>query len=313
MRSKQPVIALVFLLAALASCSKNSSTASQTATLALRDGTSVTGTVSKSDTSSITIQTANGVVSTYPMSQVASVNYGPPGAAANTPATQAPAPPPGQDASAASPAAPAPPADAPPAAPPASAPSADAPPAGHEYVPAETFHTIPAGTTLAVRTDQLIDSRSASPGQTYSGVVARAVVDSDGKVAIPRGASATLVIRDARTQGKVEGQSELAIDVAAVRVEGRQYRLETNDFVERGKQGVGRNRRTAEFAGGGGVLGTILGAVAGGGKGAAIGALSGAAAGTAAQSVTRGKGVRIPAESVLNFELEAPIRIREMR
>lgn len=300
MRTKQPVIVLIFLLATLAGCNKNSSTGSQSATLALKDGTSVAGTVTKSDTSSITIQTANGVVSTYPMSQVASVNYGP-GTAANTPVTQAQAPPPGQDASAAPPAAPASPADAPPDAPTASAPSADAPPAGHEYVPAETFHTIPAGTTLAVRTDQLIDSRTAAPGQTYSGVVARAVVDSDGKVAIPRGASATLVIRDARAQGKVEGQSELAIDVAAVRVEGRQYRLETSDFVERGKQGVGRNRRTAEFAGGGGVLGTILGAVAGGGKGAAIGALSGAAAGTAAQSVTRGKGVRIPAESVLNF------------
>lgn len=314
MGTKQPLIVLIFIAATLAGCAKNSSTASQTATLALRDGTSVTGTVTKSDTSSITIQTPNGVVSTYPMSQVASVNYGPaPGAAANTPPQQAPATPSGQDASAPPPAGAAPPADAPPAAPPGSAPSADAPPTGREYVPAETFHTIPAGTTLAVRTDQIIDSRTASPGQTYSGVVARAVLDSDGKVAISRGSSATLVIRDARAQGKIEGQSELAVDVAAVRVEGRQYRLETNDFVERGKQGVGRNRRTAEFAGGGGVLGTILGAVAGGGKGAAIGALSGAAAGTAAQSVTRGKGVRIPAESVLNFELEAPIRIREMR
>ena len=59
--------------------------------------------------------------------------------------------------------------------------------------------------------------------------------------------------------------------------------------------------------------GTIVGAVAGGGKGAAIGALSGVAAGAATQSVTRGKGVRIPAETVLSFRLEAPIRIREMR
>ena len=314
MRTKRPVIVLIFLLATLAGCRKNSSTSSQTATLALKDGTSVTGTVTKSDTSSITIQTASGVVSTYPMSQVSSINYGPPSAAANTPPQQAPATPPAQDTSAAPAAAPAPPADAPPAAaPPTSAPSASAPPAGREYEPAETFHTIPAGTTLAVRTDQRIDSKTATPGQTYSGVVARAVLDSDGQVAIPRGSSATLVIRDARAQGKVEGQSELAVDVAAVRVEGRQYRLETSDFVERGKQGVGRNRRTAEFAGGGGALGTILGAVAGGGKGAAIGALSGAAAGAAAQSVTRGKGAQIPAESVLNFQLEAPIRIREMR
>jgi len=298
-RTKQPVIAIVFLLVTLASCSKNSSTANQTATLALKDGSNVTGTVTKSDTSSITIQTANGVVSTYPMSQVSSINYGPaPSAASNTPAQEPPATPPAPDAS---------------AAPPATAPPADAPPSDRDYVPAETFHTVPAGTTLAVRTDQLIDSRTAAPGQTYSGVVASAVLDNNGQVAIPRGASATLVIRDARAQGKVQGQSELAIDLAAVQVGGRRYRLETSDFVERGRQGVGKNRRTAEFTGGGGVLGTILGAVAGGGKGAAIGALSGAAAGAATQSITRGKGAQIPAESVLNFQLEASIRVREMR
>ena len=61
------------------------------------------------------------------------------------------------------------------------------------------------------------------------------------------------------------------------------------------------------------MFGTILGAVAGGGKGAAIGALSGAAAGATAEDLSRGHGVRIPAEAVLYFRLEAPIHIREMR
>lgn len=330
MRTRLSVIILSVVAVTLVSCNKNSSTTNQTATLALRDGTTVTGTVTKSDTSSITLQTPNGVVSTYPMSQVSSISYG----AASTAASTAPAQPPsaapadsatpattspGASASATAPPATIPPAATPPAgsasanAPPPDAPSGaqQAPP--REYVPAETFHTIPAGTTLEVRTDQTIDSKYATPGQTYSGVVARAVLDNDGRVAIPRGSRATLVIRDASAQGKIQGQSGLAIDVAAVRVEGRQYRLETSDFVERGREGVGRNRRTAEFTGGGTVLGTILGAVAGGGKGAAIGALSGAAAGAATQSVTRGQGARIPAETVLNFQLEAPIRIREMR
>jgi hypothetical protein len=193
-----------------------------------------------------------------------------------------------------------------------SAPTPEAPPE-REYQPAETFQTIPAGTTIAVRTNQTIDSQTAVAGQTYSGVVARDVLDSNGQVAIRRGSTATLVVRGARGQGKVEGQSVLAVDVASIRVDGRVYRLETSDFVEKGRQGLGANRRTAEFAGGGGAFGSILGAIAGGGKGAAIGALSGAAAGAATQSLTRGKGVRIPAETVLNFRLEAPIRIREMR
>ena len=311
MRTRLAVIILSVVAVTLVSCNKNSSTTNQTATLALKDGTTVTGTVTKSDTSSITIQTPSGVVSTYPMGQVSSINYG---TASNTATNAAAQPPPAAPAdSATNPQAPS--ATPPPGASTSAPPAAAAPPeaGSREYVPAETFHTIPAGTTLAVRTDQTIDSKYAAPGQTFSGVVARAVLDSDGKVAIPRGSSATLVIRDARAQGKVQGQSGLSVDIAAVRVEGRQYRLETSDFVERGREGVGRNRRTAEFTGGGTVLGTILGAVAGGGKGAAIGALSGAAAGAATQSVTRGQGARIPAETVLNFQLEAPIRIREMR
>lgn len=140
-----------------------------------------------------------------------------------------------------------------------------------------------------------------------------AVVDADGKVAIPRGANATLVVRDAQGQGKLQGQSELAVDVASVEVGGRHYRLETSDFVEKGKQGVGVNKRTGGFVGGGAALGGIIGAIAGGGKGAAIGALSGAGAGTATQGLTRGKAVRIPSETLLTFKLEAPIRIRELR
>jgi len=308
---KQGVIVISFVLAILCACSRNTSADGQPATLALKDGTTVTGTVTKSETSSITIRTANGVVSTYPVSQISSINYGPtsgapvsgPSAAISTQPTAEP-PPPSSAGSSASPAA---------APPRATGAAADTTTPEREYTPAETFVTIPSGTTLAVRTDQTIDSETAAPGQTYPGAVAHDVVDTSGRVAIPRGSSATLVIREARAQGKVQGRSELIVDVAAVRVQGRRYRLETSDFVERGREGLGANERTAKFTGGGTALGTIIGAIAGGGKGAAIGALSGAAAGATTQAVTRGKGARIPAETVLIFRLAAPIRIREMR
>jgi hypothetical protein len=132
-------------------------------------------------------------------------------------------------------------------------------------------------------------------------------------VAIAHGASATLVVRAATDQGKLQGRSELMVDVAAVTVNGRRYRLETNDVVEKGREGVGMNKRTGTFVGGGAALGGIIGALAGGGKGAAIGAISGAGAGTATQGLTRGRAVRIPAETLLTFQLEAPVRIREIR
>ena len=64
------------------------------------------------------------------------------------------------------------------------------------------------------------------------------------------------------------------------------------------------------MVGGGAVLGTLLGAIAGGGKGAAIGAVAGAATGAGVQVLTRGKEVRVPAETVLNFRLDQPLYLQ---
>jgi hypothetical protein len=161
-----------------------------------------------------------------------------------------------------------------------------------------------------VRNNEAINSDTATAGQTYSGVVAADVTDEEGRMAIPRGSNATLVVRSATGQGKVQGRSELVLDVASVDVGGRTYRLETTDLVEKGKEGVGTNKRTGIFTGGGAALGGIIGAIAGGGKGAAIGAASGAAAGAGTQAVTRGKALRVPPETLLSFTLEAPIRVR---
>ena len=64
--------------------------------------------------------------------------------------------------------------------------------------------------------------------------------------------------------------------------------METDSVYQKGKAGVGGNKRTAEYVGGGTALGAVIGAIAGHGKGAAIGAASGAAAGAGAQIFTRG-------------------------
>lgn len=178
--------------------------------------------------------------------------------------------------------------------------------------PQVIVRTIPAGTNLRVRNNETISSQTAREGQTFSGVVASDVFDTDGRIAIPSGSTATLVVRSAIDQGKMQGRSELSVDVGSVTIAGREYRLDTSDVAREGKQGVGMNKRTGEFAGGGAALGGIIGALAGGGKGAAIGALSGAGAGTVTQSVTRGKAVAIPAETVMSFKLETPVHIHEM-
>jgi hypothetical protein len=295
-------IPIGFMLLVLAGCNKTTAptAAGSSATVMLKDGSSFAGSVTSSDTSSITLRASTGETRTYPMTQVSSVQYGDPSAApapmADTSSSMAPASQPNN----------------PPPPPPSHTPE-PAPAPAAQYQPAAEFRTIPAGTTIEVRNNQAINSQSAAEGQTYSAVVAANVVDSTGRVAIPRGSGATLVIRDAHDQGQVEGQSRLAFDVGAVTVEGHTYRLETSDFVEKGREGMGSNARTGKFLGGGAALGGIIGAIAGGGKGAAIGALSGAGAGAATQGLTRGHAVRVPAETVMSFRLEAPIHIRELR
>ena len=77
------------------------------------------------------------------------------------------------------------------------------------------------------------------------------------------------------------------MDLASVSIEGRLYDLNTADLERKGNPGVGANRRTGEFTGGGAAIGATIGAIAGGGKGAAIGAGSGAGAGALTQILTK--------------------------
>jgi hypothetical protein len=164
--------------------------------------------------------------------------------------------------------------------------------------------TIPAGTVIPVRTNDIIDARDAEGGRVYSGAISRDVLDRDNNIVIPHGADVELMVRDI-------GHHTLALDLDAIVVNGKRYSVEAYDVTRSGdqKDGVGANGRTAKYVGGGALFGTIIGAVAGGGKGAGIGALAGGAAGAVGQMATRGKQVRVPAESVLTFQLKQPLEL----
>ena len=163
---------------------------------------------------------------------------------------------------------------------------------------------LPVGTEVALRTNQRIDSKDVVEGQTFSAQIAEDIRDTDGSIAIPRGSDASLITR------RLEGNGDITLDVESITVGGRRYRVSTSDQeLENRRDGVGGNKRTGEFVGGGAALGAIIGAIAGGGKGAAIGAVAGAGAGAGAQIVTRGKEVHVPAETVLRFRLDRPLRL----
>ncbi len=163
--------------------------------------------------------------------------------------------------------------------------------------------TIGSGTSISVRTNESIDVRN-SDGRVFGSVVNQDVMDANGNVAIPKGSNAELIVRNGSGQ-------DLALDLESVTVNGQRYAVTANaqGATEGRRDGIGTNKRTAGYVGGGALLGTIIGAVAGGGKGAAIGAAAGAAAGAGAQVMTRGKAVNVPVESLLTFRLEQPLEM----
>jgi len=169
--------------------------------------------------------------------------------------------------------------------------------------------TVPVGTPIAVRLEETIDSAKATEGQTYAAELTQNVVDSNGDVVIPRNANAKIIIRSSSKGGRFKGTSDLVLDLDSVSIDGRMYQVETTDLVRKGREGLGTNKRTAEFGGGGAALGAIIGAIAGGGKGAAIGAAAGAGAGVGTQIITKGGSIKVPVETVLTFKLEQPLRV----
>ena len=169
------------------------------------------------------------------------------------------------------------------------------------YPDRDRFTRIEPGTLITVRTNEFIDSDRAD-GRVFTGVVDQGVRGSNGRLASPRGSNVELVVR-------VEPDNDLILDLESVMVNGQRYAIQAGTNRIESRDGLGNNRRTGEYVGGGAVLGTIIGAIAGGGRGAAIGAAAGAAAGAGTQVITRGREVRIPRESLLTFRIERPLEM----
>jgi hypothetical protein len=294
------ITVLLLSLGILVDCSSQSTAPpGPHATVFLRDGSSYSGRVSKSSPAELAIAGDDQTTRTFAMTDVKSVEYDTSAPPAPTASASQPA-----EAPASTAAAPEPP-----------PPPADQRLHDEHYHPEESSirtktYELAAGTDVSVRTEETIDSRRAVEGQSYAAEVSRDVRDANGDVVIPRGSNAQMVIRSASRGGRFKGTSDLILDLTSVSVDGREYRLIAQSIEQRGKAGIGKNERTAKYVGGGALLGTVIGAIAGHGKGAAIGALSGAAAGGAAQLITRGGSIHVPAETVLTFRLDQPLRVR---
>ena len=164
---------------------------------------------------------------------------------------------------------------------------------------------VPSGTNLSVFLNDGITTEKAQPGDHFSGMLGDAVYVNE-KVAIPRNAEVEGRVVQSESAGKFKGRSVLVLELTSIAFNGHSYHVTSDRWS---KEGSSRGKNTAAKVGGGAAVGAIIGGIAGGGKGAAIGAAAGAGAGTGVQAITHGEQVVLKPESMVTFNLEAPVTV----
>ena len=194
-----------------------------------------------------------------------------------------------------------------PVAAPAAQPEAAKPAAGQTTsAPPELANiTIPEGTNLSIRLIDPVDTAKNKEGDTFRASLDEPVVVGE-KTIIPKHSDVEVKLVSAKSAGHFTGSSSVVLVAAKVKVGGKMYDLQTGEFT---KQGSSRGKRTAAVVGGGAAAGAVIGGIVGGGKGAALGAAAGAGAGTGVQALTKGQQVQLPSETVLEFQLKAPLTV----
>ena len=86
--------------------------------------------------------------------------------------------------------------------------------------------TLAAGTVITVNFTYLFDSSSTEPGQYMYSVIDEDVKGADGRVALPAGATVTMVVRESGRKGAI---SHVKIGLYAAYIGGRSYPFSDGD------------------------------------------------------------------------------------
>lgn len=166
---------------------------------------------------------------------------------------------------------------------------------------------VPAGTPVRVTLGQTLSSNQSQSGQSFSGTLA-SPIRVGGQTVFPTGSRVQGTVTNAKGLGRIKGEAELALRLDSLSTGGQTYPILTSSIsrVEKGK-----GKRSAIMTGGGAGLGALIGGLTGGGKGAAIGALVGGGGGAAGGAFTGNKNIVLPAETVLTFDLQQSVTVRQ--
>jgi hypothetical protein len=164
---------------------------------------------------------------------------------------------------------------------------------------------IPSGTPISIRTTSTISTKTARSGQRFSGTLAEPLV-VNGRTVAHRGARVNGLVVGASRGGRIKGRARISVRLTSMQLAARGVvPVKTSVITYTAK---GTKKLDAVKVGIASGIGAAVGAIAGGGKGAAIGAGAGAGAGGGYVLATHGSAAVIPSESVMRFQLRAPVK-----
>ena len=156
--------------------------------------------------------------------------------------------------------------------------------------------TLPAGTRLVIRTSDVVDSRHGA-GHRFRGQLEGALVINRVTVA-PRGSYVHGRIIQASQARRMTGSSELAIEFTDIMIDNQLFPISTGSIGAQTTSEAGRTvGRTARAAAIGGLMG------------GSSGARTGARVGVGASILTSGASINIPAGTILETTLSAPLKV----
>jgi len=165
---------------------------------------------------------------------------------------------------------------------------------------------VPASSVVGLQMETSISSETARLEDRVEARVTRDVM-ADGRVAVPAGTKVLGDVVTVERGGKMKDKARLGVRFhTLVLADGSHVNFRT-DSIER--EGSSPGNESARKIGGAAIGGAILGAIIGGGKGAAIGGATGAGAGSAVVMAGDRNPATLPAGTVVNVRLTAPVTV----
>lgn len=177
--------------------------------------------------------------------------------------------------------------------------------------PRTVTRSVPTGTTFAIRMNDELSTQNSKAGDAFTATLTDPIVDADGTVIVPAGATVRGRVTAVAASGRVGQTAAIKLAFEAVSFGGESYPLQAS--VERADVQQKTRTSAGETAGkvaAGAAAGAILGQVLGKNtestlKGAAIGA----AAGTAVAMGTQDVDAVLPRGAEVVIRLDQPIQV----